>query len=128
MQDSPKLLTVFRLRVGAQEIERRIAFVMPPNRLTTQRRLLQRTGAVRTGAAMMRFGSNSYLTPALNGLILVTLLLVGAIVVRSVGSADKGGRVTTVSEHGKDRARATPENGGRVALDFGVADLRGALP
>ena len=50
------------------------------------------------GAAMMRFGSNLYLTAALSGLIMVTLLLLGAIVVRSVGP-EKGGRVITVSEH-----------------------------
>jgi hypothetical protein len=61
---------------------------------------------MRMGAAMMRFGSNLYLTAALSGLIMVTLLLLGAIVVRSVG----------------------PEKGGRFILDIGVADLRGSLP
>jgi hypothetical protein len=82
---------------------------------------------MRMGAAMMRFGSNLYLTPALTGLIMVTLLLLGAIVVRSVGPAEKGGRVT-VSEHSEVRTHTTPEKGGRVILDIGVADLRGALP
>jgi hypothetical protein len=43
---------------------------------------------------MMRFGSNLHLTPAGIGLIMVTLLLVGAIVVR----------VMTVSEHSEPRA------------------------
>ena len=76
----------------------------------------------------MRFGSNLYLTPALSGLILVTLLLLGAIVVRSVGPAEKGGRVITVSEHSEVRTHATRENGGRVSLDVGAADLRGSLP
>jgi hypothetical protein len=59
---------------------------------------------MRMGAAMMRFGSNLYLTPARIGLIMVTLLLLGAIVVR----------VITVSEHSE--------------VDIGVADLRGSLP
>ena len=39
---------------------------------------------------MMRFGSNLYLTE----LIMVTLLLLGAIVVRSVGPDEEGGRVS----------------------------------
>ncbi|KRR00528.1 hypothetical protein [Bradyrhizobium valentinum] len=69
------------------------------------------------GAAMMRF-SDLYLTPARTGLIMVTLLLLGAIVVG----------VITVSEHSEARRHATPENGGRVILDIGVADLRGSLP
>jgi hypothetical protein len=59
------------------------------------------------GAAMMRFGSNLYLTAALSGLTMLTLLLLGAIVVRSVEPAEKGDRVT---------------------LDIGVTDLRGSLP
>jgi hypothetical protein len=83
---------------------------------------------MRMGAAMMRFGSNLYLTAASSGLIMVTLLLLGAIVVRSVGPAEKGGRVITVSEHSEARTHTTPENGGRVTLDIGVADLRGSLP
>jgi hypothetical protein len=73
---------------------------------------------MRMGAAMMRFGSNLYLTPARTGMIMVTLLLLGAIVVR----------VITVSEHSEVRTHTTPENGGRVTLDIGVADLRGSLP
>ncbi|PYK53961.1 MAG: hypothetical protein DME47_06415 [Verrucomicrobia bacterium] len=73
---------------------------------------------MRMGAAMMRFGSNLYLTSAGIGLMMVTLLLVGAIVVR----------VMTVSEHGEIRAHTTSENGNRVTLDIGVADLRGSLP
>jgi hypothetical protein len=80
------------------------------------------------GAAMMRFGSNLYLTAALLGPIMVTLLLLGAIAVRSVGPDEKNGRVVTVSEHSGTRTQITPENGGRVTLDIGVADLRGSLP
>jgi hypothetical protein len=77
---------------------------------------------------MMRYGANLYLAAALSGLIMVTLLLLGAIVVRSVGPAEKDGRVFTVSKHSETRTHTTPENGGRVALDIGVADLRGSLP
>ena len=73
---------------------------------------------MRMGAAMMRFGSNLYPTPALIGLIMVAVLSLGAIVVRGV----------TVSEHSDGRRHATPENGGRVTLDIGVTDLRGSLP
>ena len=69
------------------------------------------------GAVMMRL-SNLSLTPARTGLIMVVLLLLGAIVVR----------VTTVSEHREARTHITPENGGRVTLNIGVADLRGSLP
>ena len=110
--------------ISAIAIERRIAAATPPNRLTTQRRLLQVAGAMRTGAAMMRFGSNLYLTE----LIMVTLLLLGLIVVRSVGPAGEGGRVVTVSEHNKVRTSTTPENSGRVTSDIGIEDLRGSLP
>jgi hypothetical protein len=62
---------------------------------------------MRKGAAMMRFGPNLYQTAALSGVTMVTLLLLGAIVVRSVAPA---------------------ENGGQVTLDIGVTDLRGSLP
>jgi hypothetical protein len=61
---------------------------------------------MRMGAAMMRYGSNVYLTAALSGLIVIALLLLGAIVVRSPG----------------------PQNNGRVIQDIGVANLRGSLP
>jgi hypothetical protein len=72
---------------------------------------------MRMGAVMMRL-SNLYLTPAWTGLIMVALLLLGAIVVQ----------VITVSEHSEVRTHTTRENGGRVTLDIGVADLRGSLP
>ena len=80
------------------------------------------------GAAMMRFGSNPNLTPTLSGLIMVALLVLGAIVVQSLGPAEKAGAVITASEQGEVRTRTIPENGGRVTLDIGVADLRGSLP
>lgn len=67
----------------------RIATATPPNRLTTQRRLLQRPGAMRMGTAMTRFGFNLFLTATLSGL---KLRFLG--VVRSVGPAEKGSRVT----------------------------------
>jgi hypothetical protein len=69
------------------------------------------------GAVMMRL-SNLYLTPAQTGLLMLTVLLLGAIVVQ----------VITVSEHSEVRTHTGPANGGRVTLDIGVADLRGSLP
>jgi hypothetical protein len=72
----------------AKQIERRIATATPPNRLTTQRRLLQRAGTMHMGAAMMRVGSNLHPTAGLSGL---TLRFHG--IVRSVGPAEKGRRV-----------------------------------
>jgi hypothetical protein len=75
---------------------------------------MQLAGVMHIGAAMMRNG----FTAALSGLTMVTLLLLGVVIgrsvetaeVRSVGPAGKGGRVITVGP------------------DPGVADLRGALP
>ena len=72
---------------------------------------------MRMGGVLVRV-SDPYLTPARTGLILLALLLLGAIVVR----------VITMSEHSDVRTHTTPENGGRVTLDVGVADLRGSLP
>ena len=91
---------------------------------------------MRMGAAMMRL-SNLSLTPALTGLIMVTLLLLGAIVVR----------VITVSEHGEVRTHTARETSGQGTLkqgilkqdtlkqdilkqdtlDIGIADLKGTL-
>jgi hypothetical protein len=62
---------------------------------------------------MMRSWSNLYLTAVL-GCLTVSALLLGAIRARNEGPA----RVIAVSEHSK--AQST--------LDFGAADLRGALP
>ena len=69
------------------------------------------------GAAMVRL-SDLHLTPARTGLILLTVLLLGAIIVR----------VITESEHNDVRPPATPENTGRVTPDTGVRGLRGSLP
>jgi hypothetical protein len=71
---------------------------------------------MRMGAVMMRL-SNFYLTPARTGLIMLTVLLLGAIVVQ----------VVTVPEHREVRTPATAENGGRVTSDTGVRGLRGSL-
>jgi len=81
---------------------------------------------MRMGAAMMRL-SNLHLTPVLTGLIMVTVFLLGAIVVR----------VTTVSEQSEVRTHTIRETGGqgtldrapldRAPLDIGVADLKGTL-
>ena len=56
-------------------------------------------------------GSNLYLTAALSGL-LVMMFLLGAILVRGVGPAEKGDQLTTVSKDSEARA----------------GDLRGTLP
>lgn len=77
---------------------------------------------------MTRFESNLYRTPVFSGLIVVALLVLGAIVVQSVGTAEQGGGVVTASEHGGARTRATPENGDRVTPDIGgIKGLRGSL-
>jgi hypothetical protein len=102
----------------AQEIERQIATATPPNRLTTQRRLLRWAGGDAHECNKMRFGSNLNLTPARTGLIMVALLSLGAIIVR----------VTIMSEHSEVRKHITRENGAGATLDIGVADLRRSLP
>ena len=63
------------------------------------------------GAAMMRL-SNLHLTPALTGLIMVTVLLLGAIVVR----------VATVSEQSEVRTHTIRETGGQGTLDRATLD------
>ena len=65
----------------------RIAAATPPNRLTTQRRVAAGWAAMRMGATMMRHGSDQYLPAAMSGMI-ICMLLLGAILVRSVGLAD----------------------------------------
>jgi hypothetical protein len=77
---------------------------------------------------MMRLGSNLCQTATLSGLIMLTLLLLGAIVSQSAGPAEKDVQVIAVSEHSSDCTHTTPEGRGRVTLDVGVTDLRGALP
>ena len=72
---------------------------------------------MRVGAAMMRFGSDLYLTPARTGLIIIMLLLCGVII----------GRVIAVPEHSEVRTHTTHENGDGVP-DIGAAGLRGSLP
>jgi hypothetical protein len=76
---------------------------------------------------MMRYSSDLYLTATLSVLI-VSMLLLGAILVRNSGSATKGGQFVTVSEHGKDRAYVIPRSGDQVTRDIDIADLRGTLP
>jgi len=99
-------------------LKRQIATATPTIRLATQRRRCSGLAAMRMGAVMMRFGSNPYLTPAKTGLILSRLVLLSVIV----------GRVITVLGRSDVRTHTTRENGGRVTLDIGVADLRGSLP
>ena len=61
---SAKAATPHRLRCDreVQAIERRIATATPPNRLTTQRRLLQRAGGDAWDAAMKGSGSKANLS------------------------------------------------------------------
>ena len=73
---------------------------------------------MRMGAVMMRFGSDLDLTPARTGLIIISLLLFGVII----------GRAITVFGHSDLRTHTAHENGGKVVLDIGTADLRGSLP
>ena len=91
---------------------------------------------MRMGAVMMRLSNLTLTSPAVTGLIMVTVLVLGAIVVR----------VVTVSEHGdvpthiaRDQGTALdqgPSNQGRLdrgnsdraTLDTGVRGLRGTLP
>jgi hypothetical protein len=74
----------------------------------------------------MRDRSDLYLIAALSGLM-VTMLLLGAILVRSAGPAAKGGRFITVSEHGEASPHTIPRSGDQVGPDIGVTDLRGTL-
>jgi hypothetical protein len=79
---------------------------------------------MRMGATMMRRGSDQFLPAAMSGMI-ICMLLLGAILVRSVGLAERRGRVLTVIEHSQASIRTTLENGDRVTQDIG---LRGSLP
>jgi hypothetical protein len=63
---------------------------------------------MRTGVAMMRW-SDLTLTPALTGLVMVALLVVGAIAVR----------VITASDQSEVRTHATRETRGQGGLDQG---------
>ena len=74
---------------------------------------------------MMRYESDLWLTAAMSGLI-TTLFLLGAILVRSIGPAEKAAKVIAVSE--RSEARTTPGNQGRDTLDIGGAELRGSMP
>ncbi len=74
-----------------------------PNDSTTQ---VAAGGAMRMGAAMMRYWFNRYQAAILNGLaVAMFILLIAAILARNVGPAEKSGRATS-----------------------GVAELRGSLP
>ena len=64
---------------------------------------------MRTGVAMMRW-SDLTLTPALTGLVMVALLVVGAIAVR----------VITASDQSEVRTHATRETRGQGGLDQGA--------
>ena len=75
----------------------------------------------------MRYRFDLWLTATLSGLI-VTMLLLGAILVRNAGPAPISGRFITVSERSEVRPNTVPKSGDQVTPDFGVKDLRGTLP
>lgn len=110
------------------ENERRIATATSPSRLTTLRCCCSGLWAMRMGTVMMRFGSNLFRTPALSGLVLVALLVLGAMVVQVFGSTEKGRGVIAASERSEASTRTNPEKDGQVVLDTGVRGLRGSLP
>ena len=66
------------------------------------------------GAAMVRFGSNLYLTPARTGLLMVALFLLGGLALR----------VISVSDSREVRTLGAPDKLGEVAPDIGIRDLR----
>ncbi len=110
----------------------RIAAGTPPNRLTTQRRVAAGRAAMRMGATVMRHGSDQYLTAAMSGMV-ICMVLLGAILARSVGLAEPRGQVFIASEQREQPTdkqlsvddRPAPEKDGRFTLDIG---LRGSLP
>ena len=75
------------------------------------------------GATMMRHGSDRYLTAAMSGMV-ICMVLLGAILARSVGLAEPRGQVVIVSEQSRASTQ-TPENDGLVTMNIG---LRGSLP
>jgi hypothetical protein len=101
----------------------RIAAATPPNRLATQRRVAAGRVAMRMGATMTRHGSDQYLTAAMSGMV-ICMVLLGAILARSVGLAEPRDQVVIVSEQSLANT-LTPENDGRVTMNIG---LRGSLP
>ena len=78
---------------------------------------------MRMGATMMRQGSDQYLTAAMSGMV-ICMVLLGAILARSVGLAEPRGQVVIVSEQSRASTH-TPENDGRATINIG---LRGSLP
>ena len=84
------------------------------------------------GATVMRHGSDQYLTAAMSGMV-ICMVLLGAILARSVGLAEPRGQVFIASEQREQPTdkqlsvddRPAPEKDGRFTLDIG---LRGSLP
>jgi hypothetical protein len=76
---------------------------------------------------MTRHESELCLTAAMSGLI-TTLILLGAILVWSVGPAEKAAQVIAASERSEARTFTTPGNRSRDRMDIGGAGLRGSVP
>jgi hypothetical protein len=76
---------------------------------------------------MMHYRSDLYLTATLS-VLMVSMLLLGAILVRNAAPATRGGSFITVSEQVRPAPTPSPRSGDEVTPDIGIADLRGTLP
>ena len=95
---------------------------------------------MRMGAVMMRLSNLTLTSPAVTGLIMVTVLVLGAIVVRVVTVSEHGDVPTHIARDQGTLDRGTLDQGtsnqgrldrgssDRATLDTGVRGLRGTLP
>ena len=90
---------------------------------------------MRMGAVMMRLSNLTLTSPAVTGLIMVTVLVLGAIVVRVVTVSEHGDVPThiardqgTLDQGPSNQGRLDRGNTDRAPLDTGVRGLRGTLP
>ena len=100
---------------------------------------------MRMGAVMMRLSNLTLTSPAVTGLIMVTVLVLGAIVVRVVTLSEHGDVPTyiardqgpldrgpldrgTLDQGTSNQGRLDRGSSDRATLDTGVRGLRGTLP
>ena len=95
---------------------------------------------MRMGAVMMRLSNLTLTSPAVTGLIMVTVLVLGAIVVRVVTVSEHGDVPThiardqgildqgTLDQGTSNRSPLDRGSSDRATLDTGVRGLRGTLP
>ena len=83
----------------------------------------------------MRLSNLTLTSPAVTGLIMVTVLVLGAIVVRVVTLSEHGDVPTyiardqgTLDQGPSNQGRLDRGNSDRATLDTGVRGLRGTLP